>query len=118
MALVAPHQLGDAAALLLCQRQQVGGDDEGGLFCVRLVHVGAQVVKIGLKEALKEFPDPDDATLKMIRTAIREGPLRVMVQLGGGRVNFAALDSAIEAFNGHWSKLASRVGRSRSRPSS
>ena len=80
--------------------------------------VGAQVVKIGLKEALKEFPDPDDATLKMIRTAIREGPLRVMVQLGGGRINFAALDSAIDAFNGHWSKVASRVGRSRSRPSS
>jgi len=72
----------------------------------------AQVLKIGMKEASKEFPDPDDATVKMITSMLREGPLRALVQMGGGRVSFAALDSIIDAFNGRWSQVASRIKRS------
>jgi len=71
--------------------------------------VVAQVIKAGMKESTKEFPDPDDATIKMITTMLREGPLRVLVQMGGGRVSFAALDGVIDAFNGRWWELAKRV---------
>jgi beta-glucosidase len=59
-----------------------------------------RVVKIGLQQATKEFPDPDAATIEMIRSAIREAPLRGLVILSGGMVPFPALDALIASLNG------------------
>ncbi|WCO68075.1 glycoside hydrolase family 3 C-terminal domain-containing protein [Iamia majanohamensis] len=71
--------------------------------------ISAQVVRVGLREATEEFPDPDAATLEMIRCAVREGPARGLVLMGGGRVSFAALDAALAALNGDWSETGRRV---------
>lgn len=46
--------------------------------------ISAQIVRMGLREATEEFPDPDAATVEMIRCAVREGPARGLVQMGGG----------------------------------
>lgn len=59
-----------------------------------------QVVRTGLREATKEFPDPDAATRAMIRSALREAPLRGLVLLSGGKVSFPAIDAALALFNG------------------
>lgn len=61
-----------------------------------------QVIKIGLKRAQHEFPDPDDATVKMFKAAIGEGPVRALVLMGGGVISFDTLDGLIDAFNGEW----------------
>jgi beta-glucosidase len=60
----------------------------------------AQAVRSGIKRAAHEFPDPDDATLAMIRSAVREGPLRGAVLMSDGLVSFATLDRLIAALNG------------------
>ncbi|NLD77509.1 MAG: glycosyl hydrolase [Acidimicrobiales bacterium] len=60
-----------------------------------------QVVKAGISQASKEFPDPDAATQAMVRAALREGPLRGLVLLSGGQLRFPALDAMLEAFNGN-----------------
>lgn len=64
-----------------------------------------QVIRIGLQRAQQEFPDPDDATVKMFRAALGEGPLRGLVLMGGGVISFETLDRLIEAFNGEWLEL-------------
>ncbi|QXC60851.1 glycoside hydrolase family 3 C-terminal domain-containing protein [Aquihabitans sp. G128] len=61
--------------------------------------LGRVVVRVGLSEAAREFPDPDAATEAMVRTALREGPIRGLVLLSGGRVPFAAVDALLAAFN-------------------
>ncbi len=76
--------------------------------------VGAQIVRMGLREATEEFPDPDAATLEMIRCALREGPARGLVLMGGGRISFAALDAFLAALDQDWAGAA-RALRTRRR---
>lgn len=71
------------------------------------------VVRMGIKRAAQEFPDPDEATVAMIRSAVREGPLRALVLLSGGVISFEVLDRALEVANGDW-RTAARKVRSRS----
>lgn len=65
-----------------------------------------QVIRIGLKRAESEFPDPDEATVKMFRAVISEGPLRSLVLVSGGMVSFDTLDRMLEVFNGEWGELS------------
>ena len=62
--------------------------------------LGAIVVREGLRQSLSEFPDPDEATLKMVRTALQEGPVRALVLLSGGTVSFPAVDAILAVLNG------------------
>lgn len=64
-----------------------------------------QVIRIGLKRAESEFPDPDEATIKMFRAVISEGPLRSLVLVSGGVISFDTLDRLLEVFNGEWGEL-------------
>jgi beta-glucosidase len=61
--------------------------------------LSAQIQREGLKRAEQEFAEPDEATREMVRTAIREGPVRALVLLSGGLISFAALDALLAAFN-------------------
>jgi beta-glucosidase len=70
--------------------------------------VAAQIVREGLKRSAAEFPDPDDATLEMVRSSLREGPARMLVQMSDGMVSFDVLDPALEALDGRWSAAARR----------
>ena len=72
-------------------------------------------VRYGLKRASVEFPDPDDATIAMVRASVREGPLRGAVLFSGGALSFEALDLVLEVLNGEWSAARQRVGKRRSR---
>jgi beta-glucosidase len=74
--------------------------------------LSAQVVRTGQKMAAKEFPNPDAATLEMVRSAIREGPARGLVLMSGGVVSFAALDALIATFNGEPGEAAKTIRRS------
>jgi beta-glucosidase len=73
--------------------------------------VAAQIVREGLKRSAAEFPDPDDATLEMVRSSLREGPARMLVQMSDGMVSFDVLDPALEALDGRWSAAARRGWR-------
>ncbi len=64
------------------------------------------IVREGIKRAAQEFPDPDDATIAMVRAALREGPARGLVLMGGGVVSFEQVDLLLEALNGNWSSAA------------
>lgn len=75
---------------------------------------GAAIVQAGLREATKEFPDPDEATLAMVRTALREGPARALVLLSDGKLSFAALDAFLAVVNRDW--RSARPSARRSRP--
>lgn len=65
--------------------------------------IGAQIVREGLKRMGEEFPDPDEATLAMVRRGLREGPVRALVLLSGGVVRFPEVDALLAALNGDWS---------------
>ena len=67
------------------------------------------MVREALKRATTEFPDPDEATLAMVRTAVREGPVRSLVLLSGGVVPFAAVDTVLDVLNGEWTEAARRL---------
>lgn len=76
--------------------------------------IGAAIVREGLRQSLSEFPDPDEATLKMVRTAIKEGPVRGLVLLSDGLVTFPQVDAVLAALNGNWSdarRLAAQIAR-------
>ena len=73
--------------------------------------IASQIVREGLKRSAQEFPDPDEATLKMVERALKEGPVRALVLLSGGLVTFPMVDSALDALNGDWSDVAGRVRR-------
>ena len=75
--------------------------------------VAAQVLREGLKRSAQEFPDPDEATLKMVSTALREGPVRALVLLSGGMVTFPMVDAALDALNGDWGDAVTRLRRLR-----
>ncbi|MHB1137667.1 MAG: glycoside hydrolase family 3 C-terminal domain-containing protein [Microthrixaceae bacterium] len=71
--------------------------------------IAAQIEREGVKRSAEEFPDPDDATIEMVRVALRESPVRALVQLSGGMVPFAPVDALLDALNGDWSDAAGRV---------
>ena len=75
--------------------------------------IAAQVVREGLKRSAEEFPDPDEATMKMVATALREGPVRALVLLSGGLVTFPMVDAALDALNGDWGDAVARLRRLR-----
>ena len=75
--------------------------------------LGAIVEAQALKEAEHEFPDPDAATQRMIRSAVREGPVRGLVLLSGGKVPFTAVDAVLAGLNGGVRAAASVLRRSR-----
>ena len=52
------------------------------------------------------LPDPDDATINMVRSALREGPARSLSLMSGGIVRMHHVDAIIEAANGKWSSAA------------
>lgn len=60
------------------------------------------IVKEAVKRAAQEFPDPDDATIAMVKAAVREGPARGLVQMGGGVIEFEQLDTVMAALDGRW----------------
>lgn len=62
--------------------------------------LGAAVQAVALREAAHEFPNADTATQAMIRAAVREGPVRGLALMSGGRVPFAAVDAALALLNG------------------
>lgn len=74
--------------------------------------LGRMLASVVLREAVKraaaEFPDPDDATIAMVRAAVREGPARALVLMGGGVIAFSQLDAVLGALDGRWTE----VGRS------
>jgi beta-glucosidase len=77
--------------------------------------LGTAVVREGLRQSLSEFPDPDEATLKMVRTALKEGPVRALVLLSDGIVTFPAVDAILATLNGDWSEAGSLVRQGMSR---
>ena len=77
--------------------------------------ISGLAVRYGMKRASEEFPDPDDATIAMVRASVREGPLRGAVLLSGGTLSFAALDLVIDLLNRDWSSAGGRIMKRRTR---
>jgi len=71
--------------------------------------VESVIVRESIRRAAEEFPNPDEATKGMIRSAVREGPARALVLLSGGLVPFAAIDALIAACNGDRRALRNAV---------
>jgi beta-glucosidase len=71
--------------------------------------VGAAVVREGQRRATAEFPDPDAATLEMVRASLREGPVRGLVLWSGGLVTFPMVDALLAVLNGEWRTAAAHV---------
>ena len=69
------------------------------------------VVREGLKRSAAEFPDPDDATMAMVRAMLREGPARMLVMMGDGVISFPQLDALLDALDGRWGRLGGSVVR-------
>ncbi|UDY36978.1 glycoside hydrolase family 3 C-terminal domain-containing protein [Dermatobacter hominis] len=67
------------------------------------------VVREGAKRAAQEFPDPDDATIEMVRSSLKEGPVRMLVLMGGGILDFAQADVLLKALDGRWTSAARSV---------
>jgi beta-glucosidase len=57
--------------------------------------ISAIVIREGMKRARQEFPDPDDATIRMVGAALREGPLRSLAILSGGIITLTQMDALI-----------------------
>lgn len=70
------------------------------------------IVREGLRRAAKEFPDPDDATVQMFRSAIREGPARGLVLMGGGVMTMQQLDALLAGLDGRFGSAISTLRRS------
>ncbi|MCB0962443.1 MAG: fibronectin type III-like domain-contianing protein [Acidimicrobiales bacterium] len=62
--------------------------------------IGDAVLRQALREAAHEFPDPDPATRRMIRSAVTEGPIRGLVLMSGGRFPFPLADAVVAVANG------------------
>lgn len=73
--------------------------------------LGAVVEREGLKRAAQEFPDPDDATLQMVRSALKEGPARSLALMSGGMVRLEQIDTLLDLLNGQWSSAGQRLRR-------
>jgi beta-glucosidase len=74
--------------------------------------VGRIIRTVGRRRAAEEFPDADDATIKMVESAMREGPARALVSMSGGMVPMATLDGFLDVLNRNWSAALRRVRRS------
>ena len=81
---------------------------EHGVASATLVRV-AERAGIEVAALRREFPDPDDATVRMIRSAIREGPVRSLALMSGGLVRLAHVDALLAALNGHWGAVRRSV---------
>lgn len=68
------------------------------------------VISEAIRRAAHEFPDPDAATLEMIRSSVREGPLRMLALASGGAVPMSAIDTVVAVFNGEWSRTVRQAG--------
>jgi beta-glucosidase len=64
------------------------------------------IVREAVKRAAHEFPNPDDATIEMVRSMVREGPARSLVLMSGGMIRFEQLDTVLAAVEGEWSAAA------------
>ncbi len=71
--------------------------------------LSAIVVQEGQRRAIAEFPDPDDATIAMVRAALKEGPVRMLVLMGDGILSFRQADVLLQALDGHWTSAARSV---------
>lgn len=71
--------------------------------------IGSVVLREAARRAQAEFPDPDDATIAMVKAAVREGPARALVLLSGGSIRFPQLDSVLDALNGRYGALGRSV---------
>jgi len=76
--------------------------------------VAAIVEREGLRRAKQEFPNPDEATIRMIRTAVREGPVRALAILSGGVVRLSHVDALVSAANGWAGRSLPRLKKGRS----
>ncbi len=70
------------------------------------------IVREGLRRAAQEFPDPDDATVEMFRSALREGPARGLALMGGGAISLRQLDAALAALDGRFGSAIATLRRS------
>jgi beta-glucosidase len=71
--------------------------------------LASTVVREAVKRTSEEFPDPDDATIEMIRSSVREAPARSLVLMSGGMIDFAQLDTLIDALNGQWRSAGAKA---------
>ncbi len=67
------------------------------------------ITREAVRRSSEEFPDPDEATLRMVRSAVREGPARALVLMSGGAIRFEHLDALLDAMNGNWNAAARRA---------
>ncbi len=68
--------------------------------------LASAVISEGVKRAAHEFPDPDEATLQMVRSSIKEGPARGLALMSGGLIRLEEIDALLDALNGRWSPAA------------
>lgn len=73
--------------------------------------LSAIVVREGLKRSAQEFPDPDDATLQMVRSALREGPARSLALMSGGLIRMDQIDLLLDVLDGRWTSAGRRLLR-------
>lgn len=71
----------------------------------------AIVEREGLRRSAQEFPDPDDATVAMVRAALREGPLRSLATMSGGTVRLSHVDGLVRLLNRQARLVGSRGRR-------
>ncbi len=72
--------------------------------------LASRVVAEAVRRSAAEFPDPDDATLEMVRSSVREGPLRMLALMSDGKVPMWVIDTAITALNREWTRTLRSVG--------
>ena len=77
----------------------------------------ALVTRVARQQAAKEFPDADEATVRMIESAVSEGPARALVAMSGGLVPMGALDGRLDVLNRRWGRVARRLRPSGGRAS-
>ena len=63
----------------------------------------------GLRRAAKEFPDPDEATVEMVRAAVREGPARGLALMSGGAISLRQLDALLAGLEGRFGSAISTL---------
>lgn len=67
------------------------------------------IVREGLRRAAKEFPDPDEATVEMVRAAVREGPARGLALMSGGAISLRQLDALLAGLEGRFGSAISTL---------
>lgn len=72
--------------------------------------LASQVEAEALRRSAAEFPDPDEATLEMVRSSVREGPLRLLALMSDGAVPMSVVDTTVAALNRDWWRTVRRAG--------